>query len=141
MREMDEILKPLVKLGESPDDCWEWQGKLLPGGYGCKQSGGKTLLAHRWVYQIFNGWIPKDAVINHLCSNRRCVNPKHLEVTTQAGNARHGRGSTLTIEQAREIKAAIPSLKWGGRRQLAERYGVSLALISDIKYGRAWRDV
>jgi hypothetical protein len=140
-REMDEILKPLVKLGKSPDDCWEWQGKIASNGYGAKQSGGRTLLAHRWVFSIFNGWIPKEAVLNHLCSNRRCVNPKHIEVTTQAGNARHGRGAKLKVEQVREIKAALSTIKWGEKKHLAAKFGVSAALLSDIKYGRAWRDI
>lgn len=103
--------------------------------------GGRTMLAHRWVFQLFNGWIPKDGVINHLCSNRRCVNPKHLEVTNTAGNCRHGRNTKLTIEQASEIKKLLPSMKWGDRKDIAQRFGVSEALISDIKYGRAWRDI
>jgi hypothetical protein len=138
-RELDEIVRPLVKLGATQDDCWEWQGKIGSGGYGCKQSGGKTLLAHRWVFQIFNGWIPADAVINHLCSNRSCVNPRHLEITTHAGNSRHGAGAKLSAAQVDEIKAALPTAKWGDRKRIAERYGVSAALISDIKYGRAWK--
>jgi hypothetical protein len=142
MRNAGEILKPLIQLSDDASGCWLWLGKIgKRTGYGYKQIGGKTVLAHRWVYSIFGGWIPKGKVINHLCSNRRCVNPKHLEVTTTAGNCRHGRGTKLTLEQAVEIKRLIPGLKWGERKQIARRFGVSEGLISDIKYGRAWADI
>lgn len=138
---MDDVLTPLVKLGATPADCWEWQAKLSANGYGHKQSGGKTMLAHRWMFQIFNGWIPQGAVLNHLCSNRKCVNPAHLELTTQAGNARHGKNAKLDIAQVSAIKAALVGARWGDRKQIAARFGVSPQLITDIKYGRAWREV
>lgn len=64
-----------------------------------------------------------------------------MEVVSQAVNVRRGAGCKLTDDQVAEIKAAIPGLRWGGRKRLAARYGVSPALISDIKYGRAWQDV
>lgn len=141
-RTLGDVLKPLIKLGDKPDDCWLWLGKANKRtGYGCKQYGGRTLLAHRWVYQFFNGWIPKGKVINHLCSNRLCVNPRHLEVTSTAGNCRHGKGSKLTADQVSTIKLRLVSAKWGDRQKIAEDYGVSAALISDIKYGRAWVDI
>lgn len=141
-QELGNVLKPLIRIGKDPCDCWTWLGHINAiTGYGSKTFNNKTVLAHRWVFQIFNGWIPKENVINHLCSNRLCVNPLHLEVTTQAGNCRHGRGSKLTAEQATEIKSLLRTMKWGDRKAIAERFGVSAGLISDIKYGRAWADI
>jgi hypothetical protein len=90
-----QVLRALVRLGDSPGDCWQWLGRVNPNGYGKKQFQGKTMLAHRWVYQQLFGPIPEGLVINHLCSNRGCVNPHHLELTDTAGNCRHGAGTIL----------------------------------------------
>ena len=135
-------MKPLVLIPDDISGCWEWQGKIhKTTGYGTKNFGGKTLLAHRWVWQMLQGPIPEGLVINHLCSNRKCVNPHHLEVTDQAGNCRHGAGAKLSIEQVLEIKKAKASKKWGTGKKLADKHGVSAALIHDIWNGRSWKEV
>jgi hypothetical protein len=142
MSDEGRVMMPRVKLGENPGDCWTWIGAVnKKTGYGKKQYCGQTVLAHRWMYEQLFGRIPDGLVINHKCSNRLCVNPWHLETVTPVENLRHGIGTKLTAEQVREIKEILPTMKWGGRKTLAERYGVSPALISDIKYGRAWTDI
>ena len=142
MRFPEEIIRPLISLPEGEGECWKWTGKIHKAtGYGNKTLGGKNVLAHRWVYTIFNGHIAKGMVIDHKCGVRSCVNPAHLEVVTQLENCRRGAGTKLTEKQAQEIKTALQNIEWGGRERLAKQYGVSAALISDIKYGRAWADV
>lgn len=61
--------------------CWEWGGRIC-NGYG--YSAGKR--AHRLVYELLVGLIPEGLVLDHLCRNKRCVNPAHLEPVTQREN-------------------------------------------------------
>lgn len=72
----------------APDsDCWEWQGNLNPKGYG---KTGRGAYAHRWFWEYAVGSIPSGMTIDHLCKNKRCVNPDHLEVVTRAENTLRG---------------------------------------------------
>lgn len=64
------------------DKCWEWTGTR----YGCFFRSGKKLYAHRVSYEMSVGPIPAGMQIDHLCRNRICVNPSHLEVVTGAVN-------------------------------------------------------
>jgi hypothetical protein len=68
--------------------CWEWVGHLTPQGYG---SLGRRL-AHRLVYEVAVGPIPAGLQLDHLCRNRRCVNPDHLEPVTSRENTLRGSG-------------------------------------------------
>ena len=73
------------------NDCWEWSGSTSDGGYGVIGSGGRggaTLRAHRVAYELAVAPIPEGFHIDHLCRNRRCCNPRHLEPVTQAENNR-----------------------------------------------------
>jgi len=131
--------KKLVQIGK-PDDCWDWLGSINPRtGYGKKQWFGESWLAHRWVWTMFFGNIENNMTIDHLCSNRKCVNPHHLEVVSQSENLRRGKGTKLTVEQVKAIRETDKF--WGSRKALAEQYGVTPMTISDIRCGRSWKDV
>ncbi len=137
-----QTMKPLVNLGEDNTDCWEWIGTVnQKTGYGKKTVNGKAVLAHRWIYESLMGTISEGMVINHKCSNRRCVSPLHLEAVTQADNCRHGAETKLTKIQAKTIKRLKGNKTKGVRNILASRYNVSRQLIYDIWAGRAWRNI
>ena len=68
--------------------CWEWDSSLSRDGYGKITVGriSKCYSAHRVAYTLLVGEIPAGLEIDHLCRNRRCVNPDHLEPVTQEVN-------------------------------------------------------
>lgn len=68
--------------------CWEWQGTLQKNGYSTFGLEAKSLRGHRWSYEHFIGPIPEGLQIDHLCRNRSCVNPEHLEPVTARENSR-----------------------------------------------------
>lgn len=70
--------------------CWEWQGELNRNGYGRVWVNGRRLMAHRVAYQLLVGDIEPGLVLDHLCRNRRCCNPEHLEPVTVRENTLRG---------------------------------------------------
>lgn len=78
------------KISEGPGGCWLWLAAKDPDGYGKFQVVRRSERAHRWSYEYHIGSIPDDLVIDHLCRNRSCVNPWHLEPVTGHVNATRG---------------------------------------------------
>lgn len=72
------------------EECWEWNASLTPAGYGKIGLNNKLLLAHRVSYEINVGPIPDGLTIDHLCRNRKCVNPSHLEPVSMEENLLRG---------------------------------------------------
>lgn len=83
----------LAKVQES-DDCWEWVGFRDRLGYGRYQSWKGENYAHRVSYRIFVGPIPDGMSLDHLCRNRGCVRPDHLEPVLHRVNVLRGDGPT-----------------------------------------------
>lgn len=81
-------LAPRIILGVA--GCWLWQGELNRNGYGRVWVNGKRYMAHRLAYQMLIGEIGEGLVLDHLCRNRNCCNPLHLEPVTVKVNTHRG---------------------------------------------------
>ena len=91
----------LKYIEKDKDGCWNWIGGLLHNGYGAfTGEKRKSVRAHRFSYEMYKEKIPKGLTIDHLCRNKRCVNPEHLEAVTMRVNVL--RGSSFAAKNARK---------------------------------------
>lgn len=91
----------------NPNGCWAWQGAKNNSGYGVflpmsRQTGGVPVLAHRFSLALEGRFVPSGLAVDHLCRNRSCVNPSHLEIVTMRVNVLRGEGRA-----AREAKQIL----------------------------------
>lgn len=150
--------------------CHIWTGCITQGtGYGSFSIGrGKPRGAHRCVWTITNGAIPDGLSVLHSCDNRKCVNPKHLFLGTDADNARDcvakGRNAKTIAANKRRMADEDFVLKFHaaklakirklteadvheirisqlGTMALAKRFNVSKTTILGIKSGRVWKNL
>ena len=119
--------------------CWVWQRGTTRSGYGAVWDGQKQCPAHRVFYEQYRGPIPEGLELDHLCRNRRCVNPARLEPVTPIENKRRGAGTKLTPESVAELHKLRhnPGMTY---RALSARFGISLAQTWRIINGKRWTD-
>ena len=84
----ERMILARVDTSPGPDSCWPWRGQVNRGGYGVARYKRRTTTAHRAIYRILVGPIPDGLELDHLCRNRLCVNPAHLEPVTHLENVR-----------------------------------------------------
>lgn len=80
-----------VRAAITKTPCWEWDGTKRKG-YGMRKKYGKNLTVHRAIFEALVRKVPKGFVLDHLCRNRACANPFHLEIVATVENVRRGIG-------------------------------------------------
>lgn len=134
---------------EATSGCFMWTGAILKSGYGSVRVAGKSIRAHRAMWEAVNGFIPDGHVVRHKCDTPACVNPDHLELGTQVDNVadsvkrgRVARGSLLPHSKLSILDVAIIKAKLADGETpaaLAREFGVTRTSIVDIRSGRNWR--
>lgn len=147
-------------------DCWEWTAAKYRNGYGRLRVGSlangtrRMALAHRVSFEMFNGPIPGEAVVMHVCDNPGCVNPGHLRAGTQKDNIRDcvakgrhrpGAGGARTPQSGEKngnakLSAADVELirrvvdSGEAKVHIATRFGISDTHVARIANRENWRD-
>jgi len=100
------------------DGCWGWTGGIHHTGYGMFSWGGRWELAHRVSYRLHTGQMPPE--IDHLCRNKACVNPGHLEAVTHSENLRRHYALTVTACPHGHVYDEANTVVWRGVRKCRE---------------------
>lgn len=137
---------------QSPNECWEWQAALSSCGYGSLKFNGRPHKAHRVAFYLTHGRWPMPCCL-HLCDNRRCCNPSHLEEGTVQENNRQavergrlrpciGDNHGMAILKASDIPIIRERLANGDAPlAIAQDFGVQRPVIYQIKRGKNWASV
>ena len=119
--------------------CHIWTGYRNDDGYGEIKVDGVKLKVHRISYALHVGELVPDMVIDHLCRNRACWCPAHLEQITNTENVRRGDAAILTVSLVLDIKTRLADGEMP--TVLARDYGVKPQTIWGIRRGERWADV
>lgn len=128
--------------------CWVWTGAKQKDGYGTISDNGRRP-AHRVSYERFVGPLIKGLTIDHLCRNRLCVNPDHLEQVTFKENVLRGVGPTaVNARKTHCIRGheltkenILPNAKGRVCRQCNRKTIGQMAFGSDLEAERAFHRI
>lgn len=145
-----------VNIKNNNEECWNWIGYISPNGYGMFFYNFGPVLAHRVVYKLSKSDIYDNLQVKHLCNNRKCCNPNHLELGDDLKNSqymvkcgRHIGNNKLTEDQVREIHKLYNEQRklYSNIKQqqivepIAKKFEISKPTITSIINGNRWKHI
>lgn len=100
----------MSKVKKNKNGCWDWCGHIR-ADYGGFFMDGKNKYAHRVAYALFVEPIPEDGYVHHRCSNKLCVNPKHLQCTTWEQNMAEMISRQSLLNRIAELEKEVAKLR------------------------------
>jgi|SRR2546422_1224548 len=131
------IEERLLNSLEFTDFCWTWIAARSSSGYGRVSIAGQRGWVHRFVVEWAIGrTLGTDEQVDHLCRNRACARPTHLEIVTPRENTRRGSVAKLTFEDVLDIRCRR---KAGEKvKNIAKVFGIHYTHVVKITNGNRW---
>ena len=115
--------------------CWNWLGPKVGRGYGVITIDSRQRYTHRFAYEVNIGKIPESLTIDHLCKNKLCANPEHMEVVSNRENNMRGNSMSAINARKTHCKNGHPLI---GSNLRVRKTGVRNCRICIRKYERDW---
>lgn len=145
----------MEKLGvkDPSTGCVEWESSRNERGYGSFWTGGRSVKAHRFAWELHNGPVPEGMLVCHTCDNPTCCNVEHLFLGTNADNSddkvAKGRQAAVRGERQGNAKLSEKNIETIrillvdglSQRKIAVMFGIDQTTVSKINRGKNWRHV
>lgn len=105
---MNEVQAMIKAAAREYNGCWLWDKRCESQGYAVVRFMGRHLKVHRLMFELVRGSIPNGLHLDHLCRNRNCVNPDHLEAVSHKENVLRGEGPTAINAKKTHCKRGHP---------------------------------
>ena len=123
----------------SEDECWLYTAKSgSPKGYGIVRLFDRDINAHVAAFILTNGEVPSGLQVMHTCHNKRCCNPKHLKLGTNAQNSQDTDRAILNWDKVRQIRKRY--LNGESQYSLGKEYNTDQTNISRIVLYKNWKE-